>query len=164
MWLLTPPMVLFTIFLWFVAAQEKLTGNQILIYSGITIITFGLLVYTISPKRGWWGPRLVTFSIFVAYLSYLISEFVYTDHPFDPTVHHGAQSPFNALLGFFIFGIPSLLYTFSGKTERFTDETEGGFDNPAGTFANRLSKMAKYSSLVLSIISVILVLIKWFMK
>lgn len=164
MCVLTPPMLLFTVFLWFTAAQEELTGKQIIIYSGITIITFGLLAYTVSPQKGWWGPRLITFAVFLSYLFYLISEFVYTDHPFDPTVSHGAQNPFNALLGFFIFGIPSLIYTFSGKTDRFQDETEGGYDNSAGIFANRLSKMAKYSSIVLSIISVIMVLIKWLMK
>jgi len=164
MWLLTPPTVLFTIFLWFTAAQEELTGKQIIAYSGITIITFGLLIYTVSPKKGWWGPRLITLAIFVSYLAYLISEFVYTDHAFDPTVPHSTESPFNALLGFFIFGIPSLLYTFSGKTEKFQHQTESGLDNPAGIFASRLSKIAKYCSFALSAISVIAVLIKWLIK
>ena len=79
------------------------------------VMAMGISVTAIFPNRGWWGIRLVTFTIFIGYLSYFVNQFIINPVPVE-IVGRENVSPFNAFLGMLIFGFPSLLYTFWGST------------------------------------------------
>lgn len=77
-------------------------------------ITFGLALILINGSRFFWLLRVVTFTVFAVLFWYVIDQGFIHRHPLtvdDP----GAPSFLNALRGFLLFGLPSLLYTLWGS-------------------------------------------------
>ena len=115
MWILTPLMVLFALFM-YLFFSDNWTTARIIGQAAFSLMAFGMVIATIFPKEGWWGLRIVAFVIFAGYLSYLVNQFIFEANEIDPAVTRASASPFNALLGFLFFGIPCLLYSLWGST------------------------------------------------
>jgi hypothetical protein len=95
---------------------DGLTYGGVIVLAVLVVVPMALIMATLFPKKGRWGIKIVTFIIWAAYLWYLIDEFIFTDSKFEPTLDTATPSPFNALFGFLIIGVPCLLYTFAGSS------------------------------------------------
>jgi hypothetical protein len=112
----TPLAVLFAAFMFLFFASDEWTAARVIGQVAFTAIALGLLVATIAPSRGAWGIRVVTFTIFAAYLSYLLYEFWFSGQQLSISPRRSQATPFNAILGFLFFGVPCLIYTLWGST------------------------------------------------
>jgi len=102
--------------MFFFFATDEWTTARVISQVGFTAIALGLVVATIAPSKGAWGIRVVTFTIFAAYLFYLIYEFWFSGQELSISARRSQASPFNSILGFLFFGVPCLLYTLWGST------------------------------------------------
>jgi hypothetical protein len=68
-----------------------------------------------DPVRFHWANRIVCASVFLAYLSYVVNQWVFSDEPFRLFESKSNASPRNALLGLIIIGVPCLLYSLTGS-------------------------------------------------
>jgi len=114
--LVTPLAVLIAVFMFVFFSADEWTPARAMGQVGFTAIALGLLIATVAPSRGAWGIRVVTFTIFAAYLSYLMHEFWFSGQELAISTERSQPSPFNSILGFLFFGIPCLLYTLWGST------------------------------------------------
>jgi hypothetical protein len=80
------------------------------------MVTVALLVTlgAISSRRFWWATRLLAFLIFLAYAGVVVDQGFFEPNKSDRWL--GASNSLSALLGFCFYGIPAVLYTFSGST------------------------------------------------
>ncbi len=112
----TPMAILIAVFMYIFFSSDEWTTPRVIGQVIFTALAIGLLVATISPEKGWWGIRLVTFIIFITYFSYLIDQLWLTDQALDFPDRKSQATPFNSILGFLTFGIPCLIYTLWGST------------------------------------------------
>ncbi len=92
------------------------TPTRVLLLIGMELMCVALLAGFWLPARiGHWAFRVLAGFVFLAYAAYLIHEFFFTDTPFRLVESRGAASPRNALLGFVIIGLPSLLFAVLGR-------------------------------------------------
>lgn len=91
------------------------SGLQLAVGATWSALCLLLVVASWDPRRFKWAARIVTGAVFVAYLAYLIHELVFTDKPIDPRVRRSQPSPWNAILGFTIVGVPCLWYSLFGR-------------------------------------------------
>ena len=112
----TPIAVVVTAFMYVYFDSYEWTTPQIFLQVALTAVSFGLVVATTSPGKGWWGLRIVTFVIFGPYLWYLIDMLWLSGEELEVTGRRSDATPFNAILGFLFFGVPCLLYTMWGST------------------------------------------------
>ena len=113
---MTPIAALIAVGMFLFFAGDEWTFGRIITQIGFSAIAVGLVVATVSPRHGWWGLRLVTFTIFAAYLAYLIYELWYSGEGLTITQRQSQATPFNSILGFLFFGVPCLIYTLWGST------------------------------------------------
>jgi hypothetical protein len=116
LWIITPLVVTFSIAMFMSFYYDGLTFGGMIFLMVIVAVAIGMIIATVFPKKGRWGIKIVTFIISGAYLWYMIDQFIFTAGRIDPTVRQSTPSPFNALLGFLVIGIPCLLYTFAGSS------------------------------------------------
>ncbi|HSI15019.1 MAG TPA: hypothetical protein VK961_23405 [Chthoniobacter sp.] len=87
----------------------------------LTIISLCGVLVLFNPTRFSWAGRVVTGSIFAAYVFYAFHEIFVLRHPWSWGGSRGATTPVNSLLGLFFIGGPCLWYTlfkrFSLKKE-----------------------------------------------
>ena len=130
---LTPFVLLFAVVM--PLAIEKWTPAAVAVMVVMEFMCVALLIGFWLPSRfGHWAFRGLAGLVFLSYSAYLIYEFFFADVPFRVSLLHGEASPFNALLGFIIIGLPSLWYLLFG---RFTlrapnSEVEIESDDDAG--------------------------------
>jgi hypothetical protein len=106
----------------FYAAFDEWTLPRIIFLAALAVVALGLGVYAASPTKGWWGLRVVTFVIASACLWYVMYLSLLQPAPSTIEGQKGVATPFNALMGFFFFGVPCLVYTLWGTTMgRVTD-------------------------------------------
>jgi len=152
LWLLSLSFVYISVSLLAFLGREGWDLDEIVFQTGITLITFGMLVYTASPKRFAWGLRLITFVIFLAFLGYLFNQFIIQQSSFNVAMSRTSPTPFNALLGFLIIGIPCLMYSLWGSIW-------GAQKTRSGTEGNSLSYWialtAQWVFLLLSLLSIV---------
>ena len=156
MWILTPLMLIST-YLVYLNFSGRWSPMAILGQSIFILMSIGMIAATISPKRGWWGLRLVTFFIFLAYFGYLWSEFILKNGKVVLTETSGT-SPFLSLLGFLAFGIPCLIYSLWGSVIGRL-----GYENhPAITgwdvSVYYLFQMCRWLFIILSALSVVIII------
>jgi hypothetical protein len=131
-----------------------------LVEVGFTAIAFGLVVATVAPRRGAWGIRVVTLTIFLAYLSYLIYELWFSEQ--ELAVSPPAKStPFNAILGFLFFGVPCLIYTLWGSTWGRLGYVESGSANRTDVIVYLIAWGAQILFLTLSVLVVVVGIWRW---
>jgi hypothetical protein len=85
--------------------------------SGLIVVTLDVLVLLLilglyDPKLFWWAARGATGIVFLAYLAYLADE-VASGKPWTPGPRT-EDTPFNALRGLVVIGVPCLIYTIRG--------------------------------------------------
>lgn len=114
--LVTPLATLVAVFMFFFFASDEWTTARVVAQIGFSAIALGLVVATVDPAKGAWGLRVVTFTIFAAYLFYLIHEFWFSGQELTISPRRSQASPFNSVLGFLFFGVPCLVYTLWGST------------------------------------------------
>lgn len=116
LWFASGGMLLFTWFMYLFFDQRGWETRDVIFIAISGAMTSGLVLTLINAQRYWWGMRIVTFIIFACYLSYLLYEFWWSGRELELTARRSSATPFNAILGFLFFGVPSLLYTFWGST------------------------------------------------
>ena len=95
---------------------EIWTLARVLLLSGVELICLTLLAgFWLPSKYGHWAFRGLAGLVFLAYAAYLVHEFFFTEKPFRIAGRRSEDSPFNALLGFIIIGLPSLWYSLFGR-------------------------------------------------
>jgi len=113
-WALSPFILLFVILM--PLCVEKWTSTALLITAGMEALCLALLAGFWLPARiGHWAFRLVAALVFLAYTSYLVHEFFFTDAPLRFSGPRSQASPRNALLGYFIIGLPCFWYALKGR-------------------------------------------------
>jgi NADH:ubiquinone oxidoreductase subunit 5 (subunit L)/multisubunit Na+/H+ antiporter MnhA subunit len=113
-WSLSPLVLLFAILMPLLI--EEWTTTRIVLMAGMELAAIALLAGFWLPARiGRWAFRTLAALIFLAYAGYLIHEFFFTDKQFKIVQNRGEASPRNALLGFIVIGVPSLIYALLGR-------------------------------------------------
>ena len=83
---------------------------------GMELMCAALLAGFWLPARiGHWAFRGLAGLIFLTYAAYVVYELFFTNTPFKISGRHSAASPFNALLGFLLIGLPGLWYSALGR-------------------------------------------------
>lgn len=111
----TPIVVVLTVLIVWPYFTGELYGGG-LVATLLIAVALAMVIATVFPRKGHFGFRFVTFLVGVAFLWYVISEFMISGDDFFGTSRpsHDA-SPFKALMGFLSIGIPSMVYTVYGR-------------------------------------------------
>lgn len=113
-WALSPFILLFVIFM--PLCIDEWTATRVLLIVGMELMCVSLLAGFWLPARiGFWAFRFLAGMVALAYAAYLIDEFFFSKKPMSVTGSRGEASPLNALLGFVVIGVPSLLYAVLGR-------------------------------------------------
>src|SRR5262245_8205370 len=113
-WALTPFVLIFAILM--PLRIENWTPARAVLMLGMELLCLALLAGFWLPARlGHWAFRSVAALVFLAYSGYAIHEFFFTDARFTLSGRRSEASPFNALLGFLIIGLPSPLFALRGR-------------------------------------------------
>jgi hypothetical protein len=93
-------------------AGRALAGG---IAAAAALVSVCFFLALLSGKYFWWAGRVVTASIFGAYLWYVLD--VWLIHPMPPGIGaaRGGPTPWRSLVGLLIIGWPCLCYTFLGR-------------------------------------------------
>ena len=113
-WTLTPFVFLFAVLMPFLIPGWTSTAAAITV--GIEIMCLALLAGFWLPARfGRWALRALAGLVFLAYFSYLLREFFFSEAPFKLVEARSKASPRNALLGFALIGLPWLWFSLVGR-------------------------------------------------
>jgi hypothetical protein len=131
-WILAPILLIFVLGMAsvFLLTDDTFAVTPFSIVLFVTMIVTALLLLLglYDPVRFHWALRCVTGVVFLAYVSYVVYEFAFTEEPLTLPRDRSEASPINALLGFLIIGLPSLWYTltgsFTGSGRKDMDPTE----------------------------------------
>lgn len=114
LWFGLVTMLLFTALMAVFFNQSGWHAPQLLFVGVCGAITVGLGLVLVDASRFSWLMRVATFVVFAVFFWYVVNEgFIHRQSSSigDP----GAPSFFNAVRGFLLFGLPSLLYTLWGS-------------------------------------------------
>jgi len=113
-WALTPFALIFAVCMPLLI--ERWTPVAVALMAAMELMCVGLLAGFWLPARiGRWAFRGLTGLVFFAYAAYLVHEFFFTETPFKFSGPRSQASPFNALAGLVIIGLPSLWYLLLGR-------------------------------------------------
>ena len=112
-WSLTPFLIGFAIGVPLMIEGWKPSMVIFVVAMEIPILCLVLGLY--DPTRFRWALRVTTGMVFALYLWYLVDMWVLSDKEFKLFVSRSEASPINALLGFVIIGIPSLIFSLKGR-------------------------------------------------
>jgi hypothetical protein len=113
-WTLSPFILLFVVFM--PLCIDEWTVTRVLLMVGMELMCVSLLAGFWLPSRiGYWAFRFLAGMVALAYAAYLIDEFFFSNKPMTITGSRGEASPFSALLGFLVIGVPSLLFAVLGR-------------------------------------------------
>ncbi len=113
-WALTPFVLLFAVVMPLLIEEWTLT--RIAVMGSVELVCLALLAgFWLPPRFGRWAFRVVAALVFLAYAAYVVDEFFFSHARFAISGRRSQPSPFNALLGFIIIGLPSLWYAVRGR-------------------------------------------------
>jgi hypothetical protein len=124
---LSPFVVLFAVVMPFIIVKWTPLAVAIMVVMELLCVAL-LFGFWMPPRLGRWAFRILTGMIFLGYFGYVIYEFFFTMIPFRVALHRGEASPFNALLGFVIIGLPCLWYSLLGRFTPRTPKYNVGID------------------------------------
>jgi hypothetical protein len=120
-WVLAPVMLATAIGLPLITEPPTLTGRFVLYLFSATLIcaTVGLA----APRRFGWALQFVAGVVLFAYLAYASSEALawWYGKPFGFGSSRGETNLLNALTGLVVFGLPSIYFLLSGRTDTDAD-------------------------------------------
>lgn len=135
-WVLAPVMLGTAIGLPFWTEPPTVSGRVVLwvLCGALVLATVGLA----NPLRFAWAFRPVAAVILLGYVSYVVVELLEwkAGKPFGLGGRRSDTNLFNALCGFVVFGVPSLVFLFTGRSGRAIDvlvtgrESQGNIANP----------------------------------
>lgn len=102
----------------------------------IAVVCVCFFLALLNGSYFWWAGRVVAVCVFGAYLWYLLDTWLIHPKPFAIGGRRSDATPWNALCGLVIFGIPCLLYAFRGcftsraQLQSDEDETEANDERP----------------------------------
>lgn len=109
-WLVLPLLLAFAVLM--PLCIEPWTIGRVVIMAGIELAVIFMLLGLFGFG---WAFRALGGLIFLAYSSYLVSEFVFSDQSFTLHGRRSNASPGNALLGFVLIGLPALWFAIMGR-------------------------------------------------
>lgn len=123
-WTLSPLVLIFAIFMPLLI--DGWTPLRVVLAVGMELMCAALLAgFWLPAGIGHWAFRILAGLIFLAYAAYVVYELFFTNTSFMISGRCSAASPFNALLGFLLIGLPSLWYSALGRfTLRQPPESE----------------------------------------
>ena len=113
-WSLTPFVLLFAALMPLLINQWTPAGCVVMAFMEFLCVAL-LAGFWLPARFGHWAFRILAGLVFLAYVGYLIHESCFTDVPFKIFESDRKASPRNALLGFFIIGLPALWYALFGR-------------------------------------------------
>ena len=128
-WSLSPPLLIFIIAMPFLIQKHDTPALLTLI--ALELEATLLLIGLFNPIRFWLAFRGVGLGIFLAYLTYLIVSLQESGGTIRIPKNRAESSPFNAICGLIVFGLPGLWYAILGRlTWRREDQVpfDGRFD------------------------------------
>jgi hypothetical protein len=116
-WCLGPLFLLVALLLLYVAYTLLVNGNtQLCGVSLIAAVICGcFFLALLNGRRFWWAARAVTASVFAGYLWYVVDTWLIHPQPLDVGARRSSVTPWNAILGLVIIGLPCLSYTIHGR-------------------------------------------------
>jgi hypothetical protein len=113
-WALSPFVLLFAVVMPLVI--EEWTFGAAVMIGGMELMCLCLLAgFWLPPRIGFCAFRVLAGMVALAYAAYLVDEFFLSNKSFTVTGRRSAASPFNALLGFLVIGVPSLWFALKGR-------------------------------------------------
>jgi hypothetical protein len=113
-WTLSPFVLLFAVVMPLVI--DEWTFGRVGLIVCMELMCVSLLAgFWLPPRIGFWAFRFLAGMVALAYAAYLVDEFFVGNRPFTVTGQRSDASPFNALLGFLVIGVPSLLFAVLGR-------------------------------------------------
>ena len=109
-WLTLPFLLLFAVLMPLCIPQWN--TSRVLLMVGLELVILFLLLGLFGFA---WAFRALCGLIFLAYFTYLVSEFVFGEKSFSLQGRRSDVSPRNALLGFIVIGLPSLWFAVLGR-------------------------------------------------
>jgi hypothetical protein len=120
-WVLAPIMLATAIGLPFAASPPTWQGVVVLyVFCGALLFaTIGLA----RPRRFQWALKIVAGAIVLGYAAYVVDELVGWLHgkPAGLGSRRSSSNVINALLGFLVFGVPSIYFILRGRSGRAVD-------------------------------------------
>src|SRR5258708_39755043 len=113
-WALSPFVLLFAVVVPLVIDEWTLGRVVLIVFVELMCVSL-LAGFWLPPRIGFWAFRFLAGMVALAYAAYLVDEFFFDNRPFTVTGRRGDASPFNALLGFLVIGVPSLLFAVLGR-------------------------------------------------
>jgi hypothetical protein len=84
------------------------------------VLSVLLITALYDPRRFWWAARTLAAVVFLTCISYLVEE-IRSGTPWKLLPFEREDTPTSALVALFVIGLPSLVYTVSGRF-RLSDE------------------------------------------
>ena len=112
-WSLVPVLVAFAVVLVVELEGVSPVGVAVsLLLAGISLLYAAALAW---PRRFLWARRMVALSVFLAYVAYLVVEWIVEDQPLAVPRRRSESSPGNALVGLIVIGLPALAYALRAR-------------------------------------------------
>jgi hypothetical protein len=141
---LTPFLLLFAVVM--PLAIQKWTPTAVAILVLLELMSIALLLgFWLPSRHRHWAFRGVAGLVFLGYTSYLVYEVFFTNMPFRLPHNRAESSPFNALLGLVLIGLPCLWYAVFGRFTLRTSQLDVKLDGrTGGAHANDDNSMSEH--------------------
>jgi hypothetical protein len=116
-WSLGPCSLLFAFGIALVAYSEFRGGRSLTsgIAAAAALVSVCFFLALWDGTRFWWAGRVVTATVFCAYLYYALDMWLIRPMPVGIAAPPGRATPWRAILGLLIIGWPCFCYTFFGR-------------------------------------------------
>ena len=115
-WMLAPWIIAGVLFFPYLAYQAFLAKETmgVIIAASLSLCYVSFLLMALSPGRFGWLSVFISGSIAAAYVWYFCDTYFVHHQPVKFSLNFAEPTPVNALLGFLVWGLPSLLFTIRG--------------------------------------------------
>jgi hypothetical protein len=111
LFLLVAAVLLVTVYVQFAAGRFAAAG----VAAAACLVCVSFFLALLNGPYFWWAGRVVAASVFGAYLWYLLDTWLIHPTAFGFWGPRSAATPWNAVCGLLIIGLPCLCYTFFGR-------------------------------------------------
>lgn len=116
-WCLGPLFLLVALSVAFIAYTQFAAGRFLGggVFSATALVCLCFFLALLNGTYFWWAGRVVSASVFGAYLWYLLDTWLIHPKPLEIGGPRSGATPWNALLRLVIIGWPCLCYSFCGR-------------------------------------------------
>ena len=136
-WLLAPWVIGGALFFPYLTYQELLVHETVgvLIGAVLSLCCIFFLIMSEFPRL-WWLSLFISGSIAGAYVWYFCDTFFVRHQAVKPSLNTAQATPFNAILGFLVWGLPSTIFTVQGVRTLINKRRDHGFSHLAAANAD----------------------------